>query len=179
MPPFCRAAVSEACSAFDELVDVRHAAVEAQLRHVLGDLGERPVRGLAQRQNAASPPPPWLRRRSAISAASRTSRHSFCTKRQEPCTPSSVQITSRSGGESDSMNQRATSAPYSPMMSSGSTVFRFDFDIFSIEPMFTSSPVAIRVARRPLAPVSIFTSAGVTQPPCGLLVGLVHHHALA
>ena len=33
------------------------------------------------------------------------------TKRDEPCTRSSVQITSRSGGESDSMNQRAVSAP--------------------------------------------------------------------
>ena len=48
------------------------------------------------------------------------------------------------------------------MMSSGSTVLRFDFDIFSIAPIVTSSPVSIRVARRPLAPVSIFTSAGVT-----------------
>ena len=48
------------------------------------------------------------------------------------------------------------------MMSSGSTVLRFDFDIFSIGPMVTSSPVAIRLARRPLAPVSILTSAGVT-----------------
>ena len=79
---------------------------------VLGDLGERPVRRLAQRQRrivvcaAAGSAAP-----SAISVASRTSRHSRCTKRQAPCTPSSVQITSRSGGESDSMNQRATSAP--------------------------------------------------------------------
>ena len=47
----------------------------------------------------------------AISAASPTSRHSRCVKRQAPCTPRSVQFTSRSGGESDSMNQRATSAP--------------------------------------------------------------------
>ena len=31
--------------------------------------------------------------------------------RPAPWTPSSVQITSRSGGESDSMNQRAVSAP--------------------------------------------------------------------
>ena len=37
----------------------------------------------------------------AISAISPTSRHSRCTKRHEPCTPSSVQITSRSGGESN------------------------------------------------------------------------------
>jgi len=46
-----------------------------------------------------------------MSAISPMSRHSRCTKRQAPCTPSSVQITSRSGGESDSMNQRAVSAP--------------------------------------------------------------------
>ncbi len=63
------------------------------------------------------------------------------------------------------MNQRATSAPYSPMMSSGSTVLRLLFDIFSIEPISTSSPVVMSVARRPLAPDSILTSAGVTKPP--------------
>ena len=48
------------------------------------------------------------------------------------------------------------------MMSSGSTVFFFDFDIFSMEPTFTSSPDVSSVARLPLAPVSIRTSAGVT-----------------
>ena len=76
------------------------------------DLGERAVGGLAHGER-------WLlnasgrvgRRGSAISAASPTSRHSRCTNRQAPCTPRSVQSTSRSGGESDSMNQRATSAP--------------------------------------------------------------------
>lgn len=40
-----------------------------------------------------------------------TRRQTFWTNRAAPCTPSSVQITSRSGGESDSMNQRAVSAP--------------------------------------------------------------------
>ncbi len=45
------------------------------------------------------------------SATSLTKRHTRWTKRAAPCTPSSVQITSRSGGESDSMNQRAVSAP--------------------------------------------------------------------
>jgi hypothetical protein len=44
-------------------------------------------------------------------AASDTSRQMRCTKRCAPSTPASVQITSRSGGESDSMNQRAVSAP--------------------------------------------------------------------
>ena len=48
------------------------------------------------------------------------------------------------------------------MMSSGSTVFFFDFDIFSIGPIVTSSPVVSRVARLPLPPASTFTSAGVT-----------------
>ena len=48
---------------------------------------------------------------SRLGAASAIKRHSRCTKRCAPSTPASVQITSRSGGESDSMNQRAVSAP--------------------------------------------------------------------
>ena len=48
------------------------------------------------------------------------------------------------------------------MMSSGSTVFFFDFDIFSMAPIVTSSPVVSNTARLPLPPVSTFTSAGVT-----------------
>ena len=65
------------------------------------------------------------------------------------------------------------------MMSSGSTVFFFDFDIFSMAPISTGSPVVVSVARRasPSAP-SIVTSAGVTHSPFGLAIGLVHHHAL-
>ena len=64
------------------------------------------------------------------------------------------------------------------MMSSGSTVFFFDFDIFSIGPIATSSPVVdqhgaaavaagldLHLGRRDIAAV-------------GLLIGLVHHHAL-
>ena len=98
-------------------------------------------------------------------AASPTSRQMRWTNRQMPCTPSGVQMTSRSGGESDSMNQRAVSAPKVPVTSSRPTVLRFDFDIFSIGPISTGSPVAISAARR-CAPVpSIFTSAGCTQPP--------------
>ena len=46
------------------------------------------------------------------------------------------------------------------MMSSGSTVLRFDFDIFSIGPISTGSPVAIRVARRSSPSATIVTSAG-------------------
>ena len=93
-----------------ELVDMRDAAVEAQPGDIVGDVGQSAVGGLAHferfrtecRGAAAG---------AATSAISPTSRHSRCTKRQAPCTPSSVQITSRSGGESDSMNQRAVSAP--------------------------------------------------------------------
>ena len=50
------------------------------------------------------------------------------------------------------------------MMSSGSTVFVFDFDIFSMRPILIGSPVASSVALRapPSAP-SILTSAGVTH----------------
>ena len=48
---------------------------------------------------------------SAISTASPMSRQSRWVNRHAPCTPRSVHSTSRSGGESDSMNQRATSAP--------------------------------------------------------------------
>ena len=76
------------------------------------------------------------------------------------------------------MNQRATSAPYSPMMSSGSTVFRLDFDIFSIEPIFTSSPVAVSVRAAAVA-AGLDLDLGRRRPAAvGLLVGLVHHHAL-
>ena len=82
----------------------------------------------------------------AISAASPISRHSRLVKRQAPCTPRSVHSTSRSGGESDSMNQRATSAPYVVMMSSGSMVFFLLFDIFSMLPILIGSPVASSVA---------------------------------
>ena len=42
---------------------------------------------------------------------SHTSRQSRCVCRKAPWMPASVQITSRSGGESDSMNHRAVSAP--------------------------------------------------------------------
>ena len=65
------------------------------------------------------------------------------------------------------------------MMSSGSTVFFFDFDIFSMAPISIGSPVAMqrRACARRSAP-SILTSAGVTHSPFCPLIGLVHHHAL-
>ena len=53
----------------------------------------------------------WAAMPATCGAASDTSRQTRCTKRWAPSTPASVQMTSRSGGESDSMNQRAVSAP--------------------------------------------------------------------
>ena len=76
------------------------------------------------------------------------------------------------------MNQRAVSAPNEPMMSSGSTVLRFDFDIFSMAPISTGAPVAISDAWRASPTCSIFTSAGVDPGAVGGAVGLVDHHAL-
>jgi len=50
-------------------------------------------------------------------------------------------------------------------MSSGLTVFFFDFDIFSSEPIAASSPVAISIARRLPPTSSILTSPGDSQRP--------------
>ena len=64
------------------------------------------------------------------------------------------------------------------MISSGSTVLRFDFDIFSIAPISIGSPVASK--RRAAAVVGAFDlDLGRRDPRAVLLlVGLVHHHAL-
>ena len=51
------------------------------------------------------------------------------------------------------------------MISSGSMVLRFDFDIFSMAPIASASPVAIRLARRASPSLSIFTSAGAAHSP--------------
>ena len=51
------------------------------------------------------------------------------------------------------------------MISSGSTVFFFDFDIFSIEPISIGAPVSTWKALRALPCVSKRTSEGSTQPP--------------
>ena len=51
------------------------------------------------------------------------------------------------------------------MMSSGSTVFFFDFDIFSMAPISSGSPVAASIARRASPVPSILTLAGSTQSP--------------
>ena len=64
------------------------------------------------------------------------------------------------------------------MMSSGSTVFFFDFDIFSIAPISTGSPVAASVARARVAH-AFDLDLGRLDPFAALgPVGLVHHHAL-
>ena len=63
-------------------------------------------------------------------------------------------------------------------MSSGSTVFFFDFDIFSIEPISTGSPVEASIARRASPIPSILTFAGSIQSPLLAAIGLMHHHAL-
>ena len=49
------------------------------------------------------------------------------------------------------------------MMSSGSTTFFFDFDIFSIAPISTGAPVKVSFALRVLPSVSTVTSAGSTK----------------
>ena len=90
---------------------MRDAAVEAQALDILLDGGEGRAPPCGPRRSTvpiASCPP---RSAAARSAMSPTRRQTRCTKRPAPCTPSSVQITSRSGGESESMNQRAVSAP--------------------------------------------------------------------
>ena len=63
------------------------------------------------------------------------------------------------------MNQRAVSAPKLAMMSSGSTVFFFDFDIFSIGPISIGAPVVPWTARRAPPSCSIRMSAGSTHEP--------------
>ena len=96
-----------------EFADMGEADVEMQPLDAGRHLVERAMGGLAQRQRVgAERGRPGCRGGLGDLGRSRsTSRHSRCTKREAPCTRSSLQITSRSGGESDSMNQRATSAP--------------------------------------------------------------------
>ena len=68
------------------------------------------------------------------------------------------------------------------MMSPGSTVLRFDFDIFSMAPISTSSPVAISTALR-FGAVALDAHFGRRQPAAVAAVaagaiGLVDDHAL-
>ena len=67
------------------------------------------------------------------------------------------------------MNQRAVSAPKEAMMSSGSTTFFLDFDIFSIGPIAIGPEVFTWNPRRSPASVVRRTSAGGTQAPASSL----------
>ena len=63
------------------------------------------------------------------------------------------------------------------MMSSGSTTFFFDFDIFSIEPISTG--VAVGEQEGAARAVDLLDlDLGRRDPAFRTLVGLVHHHAL-
>jgi hypothetical protein len=75
-------------------------------------------------------------------AASSSIRQTRWRNRHAPSTPAAVHSTSRSGGLSDSMNQRAVSAPYCSTIRSGSTTLRLDLDILTVGPTTTGSPVA-------------------------------------
>ena len=98
--------------ALDKLIDAGDGAVEAQGGEILGDGRKGAVGGAAQVQDAslrlvgASAPTAAPSR-----ATSPTWRQRRWVKRQAPSTPVSVHSMSRSGGVSDSMNQRAVSAP--------------------------------------------------------------------
>ena len=64
------------------------------------------------------------------------------------------------------------------MISSGSTVFFFDFDIFSIEPISIGAPVSTWKALRAVA-LRLEAHVGGQHPAAVRVpVGLVHHHAL-
>ena len=76
--------------------------------------------------------------------------------------PPSLHSRSRSGGLSDSRNQRAASAPYCSTITSESTTFFFDLDIFSMRPVSTGVPVAISTN---VAPPLGSTSSGESQRP--------------
>ncbi len=133
----------------DQLVEARDALVESEALDIVADTRRRAMgRAAHQLGGVARLARGGVRLGARCSAVSATRRQTRCTKRCAPSAPASVQITSRSGGESESMNQRAVSAPSEAMMSSGSTTFFLDFDIFSIEPISISAPVDRRLARR-------------------------------
>ena len=99
-----------------------------------------------------------------------------CTNRQQPSAPSSVHSMSRSGGVSDSMNQRIVSAPKTSMIASGAITFFFDFDIFSDGPTMTGSSGAFAES---LA-VALLDFVGQSHWPFGfrVAIGFVTNHAL-
>ena len=140
------------------LLDRRNQFV--QLRHRLVEL-QRPRSPRRWRRwsgaacasaPSSSPSPP---------ASGAASRHTRWTKRAAPSIPPIDHSRSRSGGLSDSMNQRTASAPYLATIGSGSTVLRFDLDIFSTRPSSTGRPLSTCTQSSP----SRRTSSGLSQLP--------------
>ena len=117
----------------DELIKLRDRLVELQPLDRLADSGDRSMQLALQRLVVTRRRQPMLL----------TRRQTRCTKREAPSIPASDHSRSRSGGLSDSMNQRTASAPYLARIGSGSTVFRFDLDIFSMRPSVTGWPLSI------------------------------------
>ena len=103
---------------------------------------------------------------STISLYSRIVLHILFINLLEDSIPASVQKMSLSGGESERTNHLAVSAPYSLIISSGSTIFFFDFDIFSEGPTFIFSPVSLWWASCLLSP--FLTNFGSIQSPFSL-----------
>ncbi|OPZ62042.1 MAG: hypothetical protein BWY85_02213 [Firmicutes bacterium ADurb.Bin506] len=81
-----------------------------------------------------------------------TSLHTRCKKRQQPSTPSSLHSRSLSGGDANSVNSLAVSAPNLSTISSGSTVFPFDLDIF--DPPSSTIPCVSRRVKGSSTPIS-------------------------
>src|SRR5665647_846760 len=139
-----------------EFADIGEADVEMQLFDAGGDLVQRPVRRLAQRQRlGAEQSRP--RRRRCLGAIG-----GFVDQPPQPLheargalhpliAPDHVAI---GRGVRQHEPARDVGAIGGDDVV-GSTVFFFDFDIFSIAPIWMSSPVVIRTARLPLPPVSI------------------------
>src|SRR3546814_17342555 len=92
-------------------------------------------------------------------------RHRRWTKRHAPSIPASLHGRSRSGGLSESMNQRAASAPYWSRMASGSTTFFFDFDILMTRPTSTGAPSASSFAPSEVHVTSSGVQSGQGSPP--------------
>jgi len=99
-----------------------------------------------------TPPPPAFGPSPSPCGGEFASRHTRWTNLAAPSIPASDHSRSRSGGLSDSMNQRTASAPYLATIGSGSTVLRFDLDIFSTRPLVT-------------VPAWLSASSGVSHRP--------------
>ena len=94
-----------------ERIDLRHRAVEAQMLQIFGHRGDGLVRGLAQDSSASSVGARLACRAAAgLRLRSPAARCAGQNASSLP-RPASVHSMSRSGGVSDSMNQRMVSAP--------------------------------------------------------------------